>query len=100
MDLEEMTAKLKESDAFIPGKRLKLNYGAGGAILLDGVARDVTNDAASPADTTISIGWDDWVALASGALDPMTAYMQGKLRIDGDMGLAMQMQGLLAGIRG
>jgi putative sterol carrier protein len=100
MDLAKMTAKLSEAKAYISGKRLKIDYSDEGVLVLDGVAEQVTNDPNVPADTTITIGWADWLALASGELDPVSAYMQGKLRVDGDMGLAMQMQGLLSRIRG
>jgi putative sterol carrier protein len=54
----------------------------------------------SAADTTIKVSWDDWQALASGALDGMTAFMTGKLKVEGDMGNAMQLQGVLSKLRG
>ena len=43
---------------------------------------------------TISMDAADYVELASGRLDGMTAFMGGRLRISGDMGLAMKMQSL------
>ena len=62
--------------------------------------------AASPAlwkfgdaDTTIKVGWDDWQAMAAGQLDGMTAFMTGKLKVEGDMSNAMQLQGVLAKLR-
>ena len=57
-----------------------------------------TVDAA--ADTTIKVSWDDCQSLASGALDGMTAFMTGKLKVEGDMGNAMQLQGIFAKLRG
>lgn len=36
----------------------------------------------------------DFVEMTNGRLDGMTAFMSGKLRIDGDMALAMRMQSL------
>ncbi len=43
---------------------------------------------------TVSMEAADYVELTSGALDGMTAFMSGRLRIAGDMGLAMKMQNL------
>ena len=51
------------------------------------------------ADTTIKVAWSDWQDMADGKLDGMTAFMQGKLRVEGDMGNAMQLQGVLAKLR-
>ena len=52
------------------------------------------------ADTTIKVSWDDWQAMAAGQLDGMTAFMTGKLKVEGDMSNAMQLQGVLAKLRG
>ena len=38
--------------------------------------------------------------MAAGELDGMTAFMTGKLKIEGDMSNAMQLQGVLAKLRG
>ena len=51
------------------------------------------------ADTTIRIGWDNWQKIAAGTLDPMTAFMTGKLRIEGEMATAMQLASRLAAHR-
>jgi len=34
---------------------------------------------------------DDWVKIMTGKLDGTTAFMQGKLKTKGDLGLAMKM---------
>ena len=47
----------------------------------------------------IKIGWDDWQQLAAGQLDGMTAFMMGKLKVEGDMSNAMQLQGVLAKLK-
>src|SRR5688572_16891255 len=44
--------------------------------------------AADNPKLTIKAAADDYVNVASGALNPMQAYMSGKLKITGDMGLA------------
>jgi putative sterol carrier protein len=44
--------------------------------------------------TTVSIASADADAMDRGELDPMQAFMSGKLRVAGDMGLMMQMQAI------
>ncbi|HXG82126.1 MAG TPA: SCP2 sterol-binding domain-containing protein, partial [Sphingomicrobium sp.] len=73
--------------------------GSEGAIMLDGAAQQVSEDDGA-ADTTIRVGWDDWQALSNGTLDGMTAFMMGKLKVEGDMGNAMQLQSVLSKLRG
>ena len=98
MQKSEMAAKLNEANAFVPGKRVKLDFGDVGVVMLDGVGQQVTEED-GPADTTIKVAWEDWKAMADGSLDGMTAFMQGKLRVEGDMSNAMQLQGVLAKIK-
>ncbi len=38
---------------------------------------------------------DDWAALVAGELNPMQAFMSGRLKIQGNMNLAMKLQTLL-----
>jgi putative sterol carrier protein len=45
-------------------------------------------------NTTISMAAQDYLDLAAGKLNPQMAFMTGKLRISGDMGLALRFQGL------
>jgi len=99
MDKSEMASKLKGANAYVPGKKVKLDFGDKGVIMLDGVGNEV-NETDGAADTTIKINWDDWEALSAGQLDPMTAFMMGKLSVEGDMSNAMQLQGVLAKLKG
>lgn len=45
---------------------------------------------------TISMAASDFVDLANGKLDGTMAFMSGKIRIKGDMGLAMKLQSVLS----
>jgi len=99
MTKQELVARMQEGQAWVPGKRVKLDFGDQGVILLDGAASQVSEEDGA-ADTTIKVAWDDWQAMAAGQLDGMTAFMTGKLRIEGDMSNAMQLQGVLAKLRG
>jgi putative sterol carrier protein len=98
MTKQELVARMQEGQAWIPGKRVKLDFGDQGVILLDGAANQVS-EGDGAADTTIKVAWDDWQAMAAGQLDGMTAFMTGKLKIEGDMSNAMQLQGVLAKLR-
>jgi putative sterol carrier protein len=45
---------------------------------------------------TITIDAQDWIDMITGALDGQQAFMTGKLKIKGDMGLAMKMGNFFA----
>jgi putative sterol carrier protein len=98
MTKSEMAVALNDKSAWLPGKRVKLDFGSEGSVMLDGVASAVSEED-GPADTTIKIAWEDWQAMSAGTLDGMTAFMQGKLKVEGDMSNAMQLQGVLAKLR-
>jgi putative sterol carrier protein len=100
MTKSELLARMQDAGAWLPGKTVKIDFGGDdGVLLLDG-ANSLVSDNDGPADTTIKVSWDDWQAMASGALDGMTAFMTGKLKVEGDMGNAMQLQGVLSKLRG
>ena len=99
MNKTELAAKMNDVGAVLPGKTVKLDFGDQGTIMLDGNANKVTEDDGA-ADTTIKIAWDDWQAMADGQLDGMTAFMTGKLKVEGDMSNAMQLQGVLSKLKG
>jgi putative sterol carrier protein len=98
MDKSEMATRLNGASAWVSNKRVKLDFGSEGVVMLDGIASQVTEED-GPADTTIKVAWQDWQDMADGKLDGMTAFMQGKLAVEGDMSNAMQLQGVLAKLR-
>ena len=99
MTKTELAAKMQDAGAVLPGKTVKLDFGDDGTIMLDGVGNTVTEDDGA-ADTTIKVAWDDWQAMTAGTLDGMTAFMTGKLKVEGDMSNAMQLQSVLAKLKG
>jgi putative sterol carrier protein len=44
------------------------------------------------ADITFTVADKDWLAITEGKLDPMNAFATGKLKLGGDMMLAMKLQ--------
>ena len=99
MTKTELAVKMNDVGAVLPGKTVKLDFGDQGTIMLDGKDNKVSEDDGA-ADTTIKIAWDDWQAMADGQLDGMTAFMTGKLKVEGDMSNAMQLQGVLSKLKG
>lgn len=63
--------------------------------VMDGAADTGEGDVAN-ASMTVKANADDWHAVATGQMNAMQAFMTGKLKILGDMGLAMKMQTMFA----
>jgi putative sterol carrier protein len=82
--------------------RLKLDFGEAGCVLLDGKAipNTVNDGAGQAADCTIAVSLENFERLAKNELDPTAAFLQGKLKVSGDMGLAMKLGALLSRARG
>jgi len=98
MDLAALTAKASEALSGGGGdftKKVKFDFGDVGKLFIDGEAGTATNDDGE-ADATVSVDWDDFKKLAAGEMDGTMAFMQGKLKVAGDMSVAMQLQGLMS----
>ena len=93
---QTIAAKVGEDSGL--GKVVKIDFGDAGKILIDGasVPNKVSNDD-GVADTTISISMDDLMAMAQGSLDPMMAFMSGKMKIAGDMSVAQKLAPIMKG---
>ena len=101
MDLAQLTQR---AAAAVAGgcdfkKKVKFDFGSVGKLFIDGAAGTADNSD-SAADATISVNWEDFEKLAAGALDPTMAFMQGKLKVAGDMSVAMQLQSLMKKLAG
>ncbi|MDP1964748.1 MAG: SCP2 sterol-binding domain-containing protein [Reyranella sp.] len=97
MTLQEITAKMQEgaSKKTAFGNTVKFSTDQG-VVHIDGMQSPptITNDDKA-ADCTIKMDFSDFADLIGGKLDGMTAFMTGKLKIEGDMGVAMKLQTIL-----
>ncbi|PKP73983.1 MAG: sterol carrier family protein [Alphaproteobacteria bacterium HGW-Alphaproteobacteria-6] len=64
-----------------------------GAIMVDGSGVRAGDEAA---DVTLTADTETFQGMMDGSVNPTAAFMQGKLAVDGDMGLAMQLGAVLA----
>ena len=67
---------------------VKFNCGDAGVIYVEGAS--VSNED-KDADCTISISQANLAELLAGNLNPTTAFMTGKIKVAGDMGVAMKL---------
>lgn len=98
MSLETVTNGIRERMGESSGLNatLKFDFGADGIIYVDGVATPNTvSNEDKDADCTITMSLDDFKSLVNGDLDGATAFMMGKLKVSGNMGIAMKLSTLL-----
>tara|TARA_B100000768_G_scaffold102807_1_gene95633 strand:- start:125 stop:439 length:315 start_codon:yes stop_codon:yes gene_type:complete len=99
MSLETVTAGLQEKigeDCGL-GATLKFDFGDDGFLFLDATQTpNLINNDDADAQCTMSISMENFMAMASGELDGTAAFMSGKLKIQGDMGIAMKLGPILS----
>ncbi len=67
---------------------VKFDCGDDGVLVID---NQTIGTEDKPADCTIKVSLEDLTAIVGGELDPTGAFMQGKLQVEGDMGVAMKL---------
>ncbi len=94
MSLESLTEQVRSrvgDDSGI-GATVKFSFGDDGVIYVDGASspNSVSNDD-NEAQCTIVMSIGDFEEMVSGELDATTAFMMGKLKVEGDMSIAMKL---------
>ena len=93
MSLQDMAQQITDglgSDDSGIGKKVKLDFGDDGCILIDLTdAPHTVSTEDGESDVTLKIALDDYTKMLAGELDGQMAFMTGKLKLEGDMGAAM-----------
>jgi putative sterol carrier protein len=64
------------------------------AFKIDNGTGEVIPGGVEKPDITITVSDKDWIAITEGKLDATNAFMSGRLKVAGDMMLAMRLQNL------
>jgi putative sterol carrier protein len=98
MDLQACTEAIraKVGDQSSLNATLKFDCGSDGVVHVDALATPhVVSNENVDAACTVSIALADLAAMLTGELNPMNGFMSGKLKVSGDMGVAMRLQNVV-----
>jgi putative sterol carrier protein len=98
MSIDNVEQQIKQKMAMAAGlkARVKFDFGKDGLIFVDTTKTPaaISRDDAE-ADTTLICSLQTFQAILNGTQDPNIAFMMGKLKVKGSMGLAMKLNGIL-----
>ena len=95
MNLEACTEDIRPKVGTSSGLAvtLKFDCGADGVIYIDGKSTPNTvSNSSSEAECTVGITLENLNDMLVGDLDPTAGFMSGKLKVTGDMSVAMRLQ--------
>ena len=91
--LDAMKQKAASADAL--GSILKLNFGEN-QIVIDGTnGGNIVSGDDIDANCTVDVSLEDFTAMVNGDLNPMGAFMAGKMKVKGDTAIALKLQTLM-----
>ncbi len=98
MSIEEVTTAMKSKMALAAGldAKVKFDFGDDGVIFVDATqSPPEINHEDNEADCTLRCSLDTFKGFMAGTQDPTMAFMMGKLKVDGSMGLAMKLNSII-----
>lgn len=98
MSLETVTQAIQSKMSMAAGldAKVKFDFDDEGVIFVDATQSPPTisnND--EEADCTLKCSLDTFKGFMDGTQDPTMAFMMGKLKVDGSMGLAMKLNAII-----
>ncbi|SPJ31373.1 SCP2 sterol-binding domain-containing protein [Falsiruegeria mediterranea] len=87
--VEELDTKAKASGM---SETVKFNIEGEGAVVIDGTGARASDEEA---DLTVTANAETFQGMLDGSINSTSAFMMGKITIDGDMGLAMKLGSIL-----
>jgi putative sterol carrier protein len=98
-DIAQITEGLSKAIGVSSGlnSTLKFDFEGKGIVFVDGKSNpnSVSNEN-KPADCTITVSLDTFKKMVAREIDGTAAFMQGKLKVAGDMSVAMKLGPILA----
>lgn len=98
MSLEKVTQSIKGKMALAAGldAKVKFDFGDDGLIYVDATQSppEVSHED-NEADCTLKCSLETFKGFMEGTQDPTMAFMMGKLKVDGSMGLAMKLNSII-----
>ena len=98
MSLESVTEAMRAKMAMAAGldAKVKFDFGDDGVIFVDATQNppELSHED-NEADCTLKCTLDTFKGLMDGSQDPTMAFMMGKLKVDGSMGLAMKLNSII-----
>ncbi|GAB4403572.1 MAG: SCP2 sterol-binding domain-containing protein [Bacteroidia bacterium] len=100
MNLETTTQHVLKralaADALGATVKFVLEGEPGGVVYLDGRgAENTVSNADDDADCIVRVDHSEFDSMLTGETNPMAAFMSGKLKVEGDMGVAMKLTSIL-----
>lgn len=96
LDIATQKASEKAINAAPIDATVKFAFHEGGVIYVDGYNGNAISNEDKDAECTVKVALEDLLSMLHGELNPMSAFMEGKMTIEGNMATAMKLQTLFS----